>query len=615
MKAASLYSRGRYKDLIQWTSQVLEEKAENGKPHSAADLFADPSGLYNLLGHAYFNTGEYEKAVEAYELAFELDSENGMAAKNAGAAYELLNQKEKALDRYLAAGRIFLAGNHYEELGLLIPQFRLLGEAHWEARALTGKWAFGIEDWNTARAELELAEKLRKEKPTGKARPRGSPPDPALYFLQGLFLIREGKRREALPLLEKAVKYAPDYPLFRFRLAENRFLINQNPDDPALAEDLEAALKVPEEETESYGWIHNFAAHVALSKGNVESATDHLEKAAFILGEVPAVRVNRAVSLYLNGSPDEALNILESKQEEDPEGLMANCAGNLLVRSGRFDDADAYYRRALAAAPDNSQYHYNRASCLIDAGRYGEADDVLTTGNRKSSPEILELIAFVAVKKGEYKRAEAAARAALKIDPEHAPSLLHLGWACAFSSRWDEVDEVLDRLDELDLREESAKGRDDLEAWMEDALYLTVACASCGREWHVDRYPKPVPALRLYAMPPDDMPAGTCPDCGTTYCVGCRKDALDTSGRFICPKCGKSLKLTNEGLKSILYAWAKKNIKKKGAAKKKPKAKKAAVAAPKTETAPVPEDVPAVETGEDVNHDGENGEEAEKALP
>jgi tetratricopeptide (TPR) repeat protein len=597
MKAALLYSRRRYTGLFQWAADTLAagktEEGESRNSKAAVRLFADPAGLYNLLGHAYFNTGEYQKAAEAYDTAFELDDKNGLAAKNAAASCELLNQNDAALERYLKAGRVFLAGNHYEELGLLVPKFHLLGETNWEARALSGKWAFGIEDWKTALEELDRAEELRKG-PAGSKSGRGfrpPAPDPALYFLKGLLLSRQGRRLEALPLFEKAVKYAPDYPLFRFRLVENRFILNQNPDDPGLVLDLEAALAVKrEEEEETYGWVHNFAAQVALSKGDVDKAQDHMDKASAVLGEVPAVRVNRSVSLYLKGFCDEALNVLESKQGEDPEGLMANCAGNLLVRSRRFEEADGYYRRAVIIAPDNVQYRCNRASCLIELGRYGEADDVLTAGGRdifpKLSPDMLELIAFVAVKKGEYKRAEAAARAALAINPDHVPSLISLGWTKAFGGHWDELEAVLDHLDDLDLPEDAAKGRDDLEHWMEEALYRTVSCAACGREWRVERDAGPVSALRLYAMPPDNMPAGACPACGKTYCVGCRKDNLDESGRFTCPDCGKSLKIIDDGLKALLYEWAGKNLKKQKREKKNiPAEDKSPESRPDTDTA------------------------------
>ncbi|MCL1927685.1 MAG: tetratricopeptide repeat protein [Treponema sp.] len=569
MKTALLYSSSRYDDLIHFAEEI--SKSDNSEKTIIFDKidnhFAAPASFFNLLGHCYFNKRDYQKAADAYDHSFKLDETNGFAAKNAAAAYELLEQKgepiykEKTLDRYLKAGRVFLADNRYEELGLIIPKFRLLGENNWEGRALAGKWAFGIENWITARKELDVAEQLRKSK-------KGARPDPAIYFLQALLLVREGKRREAMPLFEKAVKLEADYPLFRFRLAENRFLINNDPGDPELAVDLEIALKVTEDDR-SFGWIHNFAAQAALSKTDTEKARVHLEKAAVVLGEVPAVRVNKAVFLYLHGNEAEALRLLESRPEEDPEGLMANCAGNLLVRSRRFEEADVWYRRALAVAPFNIQYRYNRGSCLIELGHYGEADDVLTAGlqsNRfspETSPDMLGLIAFVAVKKGEHKRAEAALRAALKINPNHAGSLLQLGWNRAFASQWEEVEAILDRLDEFNLSEETEKGRDDLEKWMIDALYKTVSCTSCNREWQVERNPKTVTSLRLYAIPPDDMPGGTCPKCGNTYCVGCRKDALDESGRFVCPDCGKTLKLTDDGLKALLNDWAKKNVKKK----------------------------------------------------
>ncbi|MDR2142997.1 MAG: tetratricopeptide repeat protein [Treponema sp.] len=602
LKAGLLYSRGAYRELLS----RAEEAGES----------ADPAAFYNLLGHAFFHLEKYEEAAQAYDRACAEagnEGQNGFAAKNAAGAWELLGDREKALDRYIRAGRIFLDQNHHEELGLLVPKLRVFGSGNWEARALIGKWAFGIENWEEAETELETAEKLRKAPrvpppesggltkaggtvesggPTGPgAKPK---PDPAVFYLQALLLIRKDRRKEALPLLEKAVKYAPDYPLFRFRLAENRFLLLEKSgvktaaEDPALNADIEAALAISRDEGESYGWVHNFAAQLDLNRGNLAGAEDHLEKAASVLGEVPAVLVNRAVAFYLGGKLEEALALLEGGAE-DPEGLMANCAGNLLVRAGRFEEADRFYKKAIAAAPENQQYRFNRASCLVETARYGEADAVLTSfPGGTSSPEILELIAFVAAKKGEYRRAETASRAALEIDPEHAPSLLHLGWSCAAGGRWQEVDQILERLEELDLSEEMARGKDDLDAWMEEATTRLVACASCGIEWRVRRNPDPVPPLRLYAMPPDDMPAGVCPACGKSYCVGCRKNALDEAGRFTCPECGKTLKLSDEGIKELIHIWAEENI-----AQEKEKAAKENSVPPVPE-APEPESAPPV---------------------
>ena len=169
---------------------------------------------------------------------------------------------------------------------------------------------------------------------------------------------------------------------------------------------------------------------------------------------------------------------------------------------------------------------------------------------------MLELISFVAIKKGEYRRAEAACRAALDLEGRHLPSLLSLGWIYASAGRWDELKGILALLEEAAPEGEAACRRDDLARLMEEARFRRISCDSCSREWRVPRSPPPAPPLRIFAMPPEELPAGTCPGCGRTYCIGCGKRHLDEDGRFVCPHCGKTLKLTDEGLKGLLADWA-----------------------------------------------------------
>jgi tetratricopeptide (TPR) repeat protein len=360
-----------------------------------------------------------------------------------------------------------------------------------------------------------------------------------------------------LPLLEEAARFAPDFGLFQFRLAENRYLLSGDPADPRLSMDLAAALRlIPDN-----GWVHNFAAQIDLARGRLESAAQHLEKAAALLGEVPAIRINRGTLYYLRGSLEEALKILEAGKEEDPEGVLANCAGNFLVRDGSYERADEYYRKALALSPDNREYLANRVSCLIELGYYGQADELLAQAHsRGPSPEILEQISYVAAKKGEFSRAESAARAALEMDSGHIPSLLSLGWIYCSSARWEKAGEIIRRLEDLKPEGAEAGRLRELRQRLEDGSTRLIRCASCERSWRVPRSPDPSPALRLYAMPPDDFPAGTCPECGKTYCIGCARKNMDEKGRFRCPDCEKNLKLIDEGLKKIIAGWAASNI-------------------------------------------------------
>ena len=536
-KAKLLYAAKRFAELRDYL---------DGAPGGASALRENPV-LHTLLGHALWNLQEYERAAKAYDRAFELDGANGIPAKNAANVYEFMGKKAEALDRLLKSGAAFLGAGNYGDLGVLMPKLLLLGRNDWRAHALAGKWAYGIEDWPAAEAEFGRAEKLRR---AVKPRP---PPDPALSYLRGLLLVQKGRRREALPLLEEAARFAPDYGLFQFRLAENRFLLSGDAKDPRLSMDLSAALALMDGD----GWVHNFAAQVYLAGGDLDRAAEHLERASALLGDLPAIRVNRGVYHYLRGSLQEALKILEAEKADDPDGAMANCAGNLLVRDGRYEEAEEYYRRALSIAPDNGEFLSNRASCLIEMGHYGEADNVLARAYRVApSPEILDLIHYVAAKKGEFSRAETASLAALEMDNTHRPSLFSLGWLFCSKGRWEEAEKILSRLDRLEPGGEEAERRDELRRRIEDGTSRPVQCTSCGRNWRVMRNIPQSPPLRFYAMPPDDLPAGSCPECGAAYCIGCAKKKLDENGRFVCPSCGRTLKLIDEGLKKIVSDWA-----------------------------------------------------------
>jgi Flp pilus assembly protein TadD len=70
-----------------------------------------------------------------------------------------------------------------------------------------------------------------------RPRPKG---DPAHFYLWGLILSIKGKNYEAIRRVNRAVRLAPDYGLFRFKLAELK--ITEGAKDPKLAEELKIAL-------------------------------------------------------------------------------------------------------------------------------------------------------------------------------------------------------------------------------------------------------------------------------------------------------------------------------------------------------------------------------------
>ena len=175
---------------------------------------------YTLLARCHWELKEYAQSAEAWDMAYELNretegsAENGVYAVNAANAHELAGKKKEALTRYIIAGKIFLNQDNMPELAALMPKLSLLGSKNWEARALAGKWAYCIEDYNKCAKEFDISNKIRCAlKPRPKA-------DPALFYLWGLVFYIKGKTKTAIKLLEKAVKLAPDYELFSTKLEE-----------------------------------------------------------------------------------------------------------------------------------------------------------------------------------------------------------------------------------------------------------------------------------------------------------------------------------------------------------------------------------------------------------
>jgi len=193
------------------------------------EIISKDMDFYTLAARCFWELKEYEISADAWISAFDISAESGseipsgeagIYAANAASALEHAGKKDEALERFLAAGKIFLKLDNAAELEAMMPKLALLGEKNWEARCLAGKWFFSVEDYDRSEKELAAAEKLRnKMKPRPKA-------DPAAYYLMGLIYNIKGKSKSAVRMMEKAVKLAPDYAdeqaceLFSAKLAE-----------------------------------------------------------------------------------------------------------------------------------------------------------------------------------------------------------------------------------------------------------------------------------------------------------------------------------------------------------------------------------------------------------
>ncbi len=105
-----------YLETERWDEAIAEFEAVLG------DMFyRTPHLAHNNLGWAWFNKGEYDKAVESYRTALELDPSYAVASNNLGLALERLDRLDEAEAAFRrAASNMPGFVDAYYNLGLIL---------------------------------------------------------------------------------------------------------------------------------------------------------------------------------------------------------------------------------------------------------------------------------------------------------------------------------------------------------------------------------------------------------------------------------------------------------------------------------------------------------------
>jgi tetratricopeptide (TPR) repeat protein len=506
----------------------LEKHLETMDRH----VIQESAFLSSLEGHLLAWKGDHSSAAQAYYRAGTINRGQGLFFFNAGKEWHLADENTKAAKALKEAAHLFLNNGEYDDLDQCLALLAETKKDDPELPALTGKYLYATGDMEKARDQL--AEAVRKRTK-----------DSAVWYLHAMILQSDGMTDKAVKAVEKAIQLEPEYGLYRFRLAEMKFNAGASCTD-----ELQIAL----EKDPDNGWVHNLAALVSLRDGDTDGALRAITRARSILPRELPVLINYAEIERRRGNLDSVLPLLSG---EDPETLHA--AANLLVEDERLDEADEWYRRALHRRPHDPEILTDCAANCLERDLINEADDLLARAFEGASNErMYQLVSVLAGKKGEYARAEVALLQGLQEFPENPTLLYELSGVYLVTGKLDKARSLAERL-------VKAGRTDKAEALLkeiQDAGTNKIHCSVCGREWRVPRDIPPQGSLRLRAQPPDDLPAGTCPECRKTYCIACAKEHLGDDGRFRCRDCGVPLKLVDQNVLWLLDTWHKEALKK-----------------------------------------------------
>jgi serine/threonine-protein kinase len=254
-----------------------------------------------------------------------------------------------------------------------------------------GRWAEAIECYEAARA-------LR----------------PELGAYLAAALVRAGRARQALPLLQRLAAEQPDSPRLQWLHGSCLFRLGrfQEAEGPC-----RNALRLAPEFAEAH---YNLGC-VLDALGRFPAAAAAYREAIRLKPDIPEAYVNLGNALEISGRAKEAEEACRQAlriKREFPEAYKAhNALGNALSAQGRHRDAEAEYREAVRLRPDFAEAHYNLGRALTFQSRFPEA--------------------------------EAAYRDTLQIKPDFALAHVNLGYVLRGQGRYAEALEALRRGDAL----------------------------------------------------------------------------------------------------------------------------------------------------------------------
>ena len=510
-----LYLQNRFVELDDLLKDMNREAIEKS------------SFLSNLEGHLLHWKGKHAEAAAAYRRAGTLNGEQGLFFLHEGNEWDLAGEKGNAVEAWFNAARVFLAGENYDDLASIVESLEKSAPDDSRVPAIAGKYLYATGD------EEQAAIKLASAIEAGSK-------DSAVWYLAGMLHAEADDTNRAIIELQKAVEIEPSYGPYRFRLAETLFFAGEDCDEE-IAQALEA--------DKDNGWVYNLAALKALGEGDTEKADGYIHEARRLLPDELTVLVNCAEISRQKGKLDEVLPFLD---RDDADSLRAGA--NLLVEERRSEEADDWYLRALKLRPLDAEIMTDRAANCLELELLNEADDLLGRAlDIEPSPRIYQLVSFLAGRKGEFARSEIALIKGLEDFPGNPDLLCELASVYIALKKPSKAAEISKRLAAVD---STARTRE-LEEEIADLSTTKISCGDCKRTWRVPKNIASQGSLHLTAEPPDDLPAGTCPDCLITYCIQCAKETLGDDGRFRCKKCGKPLKLIDQNVIWLLNEWQK----------------------------------------------------------
>jgi tetratricopeptide (TPR) repeat protein len=261
---------------------------------------------------------------------------------------------------------------------------------------------------------------------------------------------------------------------------------------------------------------------------------------------------------------EHALNLIESNAKHSGKGSdyrkdAYHLIANFLKDDNQFERAESFYEKSLELSPRDELLITDYADLCVKTEKISQAENLLARlFMNEPSPKASRIMACIATKKGDYYRAELALRQGIENSTQVNEDFILL--KIDLANLYLLTNKTIlsqDIAKELKPFSENPLVQEFLENLNEKTM-RKLSCHKCNQNWFVPKNLTEGAKLTLKAMPPDNLPAGICPECGKIFCIGCAKEKLQDDGRFVCLDCGVNLKLQDSGIVYLLNEWSSK---------------------------------------------------------
>ena len=535
--ASCYYLSSQYNEFDSLFETILE-KAEN------SDL------LCSLKAHVCTLQNNFEQSLVWYEKAFSIKPEEGTHLLNIASTLKMQNKNKESVEKLLQACQLFLDKKNYQsfvDTTFELEKEKLSASQKMELHSLKGKFYWHQNQIEKAKEELEFYISAKSGKKT----------DHQAIFMLALIYKDENDLENALELCEKSINLKEEESLY-FRTKAEILL------DLGQTEQAKSVFEKATELNENDGWAWYYLAKINLNLGDIKTAKSNIYSAAAFLSEELAVLNLYTIILKTENRLEEALRLIESNAKHSGKGSdyrkdAYHLIANFLKEDNQFERAESYYEKSLELSPRDELLITDYADLCVKTEKISQAENLLARlFMTEPSPKASRIMACIATKKGDYYRAELALRQGIENSTQENEDFILLKIDLAnlylltnktFLSQ--EIAKELKSFSENPLVQEFIET-------LNEKTMRKLSCCKCNENWFVPKNLTEGTKLTLKAMPPDNLPAGICPECGKIFCIGCAKEKLQDDGRFVCLDCGVNLKLQDSGIVYLLNQWSSK---------------------------------------------------------